>query len=46
MMRASMVSCAGWVTSTSMAPSPLMEPAKTWAPGIFSAGRDSPVIGA
>jgi len=45
-MCASVVSDAGRVTRSSIAPEPLIEPAKTSSPGRFSAGHDSPVIGA
>ncbi len=46
MIRASVVSCAGFVARTSSVPSPLTLPAKTAMPGCTSAGIDSPVIGA
>ena len=46
MMRASVVSWAGRVVSTSTAPSWLIVPAKTSLPGDLSTGADSPVMGA
>ena len=43
--RASVLSAASRVTLTCRAPSPLTEPAKTFAPGALSTGTDSPVTG-
>ena len=45
-MRASVVSSAALVLSTSSAPSPLMVPANTSPPGSLATGTLSPVIGA
>ena len=45
-MRASVLSPAGLVTRTVSEPSPLMVPAKTVDPVVFSTGTDSPVMGA
>ena len=46
MIRARVVSPAALVTVNSKAPSSLMVPAKTVWPSCFSAGTDSPVMGA
>ena len=45
-IRASVVSRRGRVTTTSIAPRPLIVPAKTSSPGPLSIGSDSPVTGA